>query len=240
MFDSQPVVPPSPPPASFNPQARLKSNRKRSLIIFLIVFDLLLAGLLAYGLWHVEIQSFASSILGKFGPGAAAITVPLASPTLATTAVPTVGKPSSTPTSAAPLASPTPTIPYMVWSKDAGEVVLFGEAAGKKTGSLANGSQVTPGEKKDDGWVFVQAASAGGWVQSKQVYQIQPGHELRLVNEPGAYLRDGEGAALGLLPTNSPVFLLSEKKERDGITWVRVVLLDGREGWVAQYLLHVR
>jgi len=238
MFESQPYLPPA-APGSATPQVKPKPNRTRILIYAFLVLDLLLAALVVGVGYRAEIAAFASDALGKFQPPVQAVSSPAAASPTPTTTVPTVSK-SPTPTVAVPTASPTPPLAYLVWSKDAGLVGVFDQPGGTPKGSLINASLVTPGESKD-GWVFITASGITGWIAQKQLYQTLAVLEMRLVNEPGAYLRDDGGAALALLPTNSPVFMLADgPKERDDITWVKVVLLDGRDGWVAQHLLHTR
>ena len=155
-------------------------------------------------------------------------------PTLTPTPLPTTGIPTPTPT-------PEPTTEERVFTTGSNSVYLRAKPAGTILLSIPNGERVEDlGNRSVMGgsdWVEVHYQGQTGWIGENFLAHFEAPPPAFIIGE-GANLRTQPGSSvLGYLFPGTPLSMLGEIVDYDGITWQAVTLPDAKQGWVAQFLL---
>ena len=167
-----------------------------------------------------------------------------ATPTLAPTATVLPPTPTLTPLPTeipAPTPTPEPPDETRVFTTGSSSVYLRTEPAGPILLSVPNGEIVEAlGNRATLGgadWSEVQYQGQTGWVGENFLAHFEAPPPAFITGE-GANLRTQPGSSvLGYLFPGTPITALGEIVDYDGITWQTVTLPDGRQGWVARFLL---
>ena len=172
-----------------------------------------------------------------FAPRAVA-EAPTSTPT--TTPLPTATPvPTFVPT---PLPTPTPEPEIRVWMPDSAGAYLSEAPGGPILVLVPNGAQITLlGDVQQYGgtqWQFASYQGHNGWLVEKAVYRLTASPVLVVTSEDGAFLRTAPyGSVITWLSQGSPILQVLEEVEGDTYIWEHVVVPDGRDGWVARFLL---
>lgn len=155
--------------------------------------------------------------------------------------------PSPTPTATPlptmiPTLQPTPVPVAYVWAADTTGAYLRQGPNGAILALLPNGASVelTDLIEKWGGlfWYQVWYGDQIGWIVADFVHQLAGEPVVAVSNEQGAFLRDApQGNVITWLSQGTPIMQVLEEVEDDPVIWVKVVLPDQRQGWVARFLL---
>lgn len=106
-----------------------------------------------------------------------------------------------------------------------------------ENGGAEESGSMSTGAEGEAGVTIIEPTLAAPTAIPTETPEPTPDLKTVYVNSPivGLYIRDlPEGDIIDVLDDQTQLGILEEGEEIEGILWIKVVTLDGREGWVAE------
>jgi len=146
------------------------------------------------------------------------------------------------PTPLPPPPTPTPEPDIRIWMPDAVGAYLLDAPGGAILIQIPNGEHVRLLDEVQPyggvNWLSASYLGNDGWLVEQAVYTLPAPPVAVVTSQDGAFLRTAPfGQVVTWLSPGSPIIQILEEVEGETYTWAHVVVPDGRDGWVARFLL---